>query len=484
MYDGYAYSSSALTNSSVTADITGPSIAFTANDTGSKELTAVSSATSVIKGGSSKFYFIVSPSTSKQHKLNFTINGLSRSVSKTLAFEAGKVTKFTVPINDLKHPHISDALGIVSTGDATNGKKVLDLGDAVKANSNEQPTATINGQANVPIYILGDDAEGSMILRGSVTDVVNALEAGFYAANWPGERSAMTIANIQAYIEGYKISEYPELLQGLKDATLEMRKNIVSPLLGWLGQSAVDSYAERLWDPGVFGFLSVKNVFQNILTNGIHRDQNLINLTMFIDPQTITFNGVVECGASDAKDHIVILNEEHIYKGIGVDMINRFLNDRTHPMGGKFICDCGILPTYRGLKDIVNGATSANDDVNNNGKTFAENTRHAIYCKLESSMANRSFTLMEGLSVQFGTIFYTIFPNEEKLATLLPNLELEITISTCDHYDRKATYAEKYTEGDNKGKYKYTLENLQTNKNPIVFWGLDAYGPNKSSLSN
>ena len=179
---------------------------------------------SVDGGGSSKFYFIVSPSTLKSHKLNFTINGLSRSVSKTLAFEAGKVTKFIVPINDLKHPHISDALDIVSTGTVTNGKNVLDLGDAVKANSNEQPTATINGQANVPIYIVGDDAKGSMILRGSVTDVVNALDAGFYAANWPGERSAMTIANIQAYIEGYKISEYPKLLQGLKDATLEMRR--------------------------------------------------------------------------------------------------------------------------------------------------------------------------------------------------------------------------------------------------------------------
>ena len=446
-------SSSALTNSSVTADITGPSIAFTANDTGSKELTAVSSATSVIKGATNKFYFIVSPSTSKQHTLNFTINGISRSVTKTLAFEAGKVTKFTVPINDLKHPHTSDAFDFKSTGSATAGTQILQLGSKTDA------TATINGQANVPIYIVGNGSKGTITITGSTKDIINALDVGFYASTWPGAPSAMTLSNINLWISGTQVASYQPLLDAMKKIIYD----ILNPNDDFLGGLA----AGAAWGLG-------KPVIQGMLNKGIPRDGDLLALTKFIDPQTITFNGVIANGASNDHKDIFVLHEEHKYKGINKELIDYFLNDDSpNTTGGKFIYN-GIKPTYQGLKDIVNGTKSATDNINNNEKTFAENTSYAIYNKLLSTIGTRSFNLTDDIKVPFSDVFNAVFASEADMVAKLPNVEVQITVASCDYYAKKATYATKNSEGN----YQYTLENLQTNKNPLIFWGLDAYGGN------
>jgi len=439
---------------------------------------------SVAQGASSKFYFIVSPSTSKQHKLIFTINGISRSVTQTLTFEVGKVTKFTVPINDLTRPHISDALNVKSTGLKTGGNKVLDLGNAVKSTDN-QPTVTINGQIGVPIYSVGGENQRTMLLRGSAKDIINALDAGFYATTWPGQPSAMTITNIQLYIDGYQLSEYQPFLEGLKTALLPSIKKLT------LGSATL---AEKAWEEGYDGRIidipPLKEWVINMMKDGIPRDGTLLYLGRFIDYQTITFNGVVEAGASNDNQHLVVLTEEHIYKGIDVNLINRFLNDRTHPMGGKFIYQIGEVtykPTYQGLYDLINydstklsinsdddvkKISSERDDINGNNETYAYNTAYAIYNKLLSTIGNQTFSLAGVFDVEFKTVFDALFSSLGDMVKKLPNIEFEITISTCDHKPNKADYS------------GVQLKDMQKTNNPIIFWGLDAYGPNKSSLSN
>ena len=446
-------SSSALTNSSLTADITRDQLSFASNGgTDSKELVAVSSTKAVAKGASSKFYFIVSPSASKPHTLNFTINGISRSVTKTLAFEAGKVTKFTVPINDLKHPHTSDAFDFKSTGSATAGTQILQLGSKTDA------TATINGQANVPIYIVGNGSKGTITITGSTKDIINALDVGFYASTWPGAPSAMTLSNINLWISGTQVASYQPLLDAMK----KIIDDILNPNDDLLGGIA----AGGAWLIG-------KPVIQGMLNKGIPRDGALLALTKFIDPQTITFNGVIANGASNDHKDIFVLHEEHKYKGINKELIDKFLGDNSTSMGGKFIYN-GIKPTYQGLKDIVNGTTSATDNINNNGKTFAENTSYAIYNKLLNTIGTRSFNLTDDIKVPFSDVFNAVFASEADMVAKLPNVEVQITVASCDYYAKKATYATKNSEGN----YQYTLENLQTNKNPLIFWGLDAYGAN------
>ena len=457
-------SSSALTNSSLTANITGNEIAFTQPGSAQTELVALSNGNVSVPntGANTKtFYFVVAPSTSN-HSLTFSINGEARTVSKTLPFEAGKVTRFTVPINDLKHPHTSDALTPVSTGIATNGKKLLDLGTAVKANVNDQPKATINGQPNVPIYIVGDGEQGIISLSGSVKDIVNALDAGFYASTWPGQTSAMTLSNINLWISGTQIGSYQPLLD-------EMKEIVYSAIdKGQLGGGTLAGIA---W--GV-----AKPILQNMLKNGIPRDGGMLNLTKFINPQTITFNGVVKNGAS--SDHSCILlfnNEEHLYKGIDRNMMDKFLGDDSASMGGKFIYN-GIKPTYQGLYDIVNNLTSEIDTKNNNNKTYAQNTSYAIYNKLLSTLGNRTVSLGD-VTVYVSDIFNAVFASEADMITKLPNMEVKIDIATCDYYENKAQYAD---DKDENGEYDYPLDKLNNNKNPIIFWGLDAYGPNASSL--
>ena len=381
--------------------------------------------------------------------MNFTINGISRSVTKTLAFEAGKVTKFIVPINDLKHPHTSDAFDFKSTGSATAGLQILQLG------SKKDEKATINGQANVPIYIVGDGSQGTITITGSAKDIINALDVGFYASTWPGASSAMTLSNINLWISGTQVADYKPLLDAVE--------KILKDQLGkWVGGAA---------------WLVAEPIFKGMLNKGIPRDGTLLALTKFIDPQTVTFNGVVANGASSDHKNIFVLHEEHKYKGINKDLIDKFLGDNSTTMGGKFVYN-GIKPTYQGLKDIVNGTTSTLDEINKNGKTYAENTSYAIYNKLLSTLGTKSFNLAGYLDIQFLSIFNAVFASEADMVAKLPHIEFQIVVATCDYFANKATYAEKYTEGNNKGEYIYTLENLQNNKRPLIFWGLDAYGGN------
>ena len=448
-------SSSALTNSSVTADITGQSIAFKTNGSESeahKELVAVSSTKTVAKGATNKFYFIVSPSASKSHTLNFTINGISRSVTKTLAFEAGKVTKFIVPINDLKHPHTSDAFNFKSTGSANPGTQILQLGSKTDA------TATINGQANVPIYIVGNGSKGTITITGSTKDIINALDVGFYASTWPGAPSAMTLSNINLWIEGTHIASYSPLLSAMRQICIDILGNTTGKI-AWDGVFTGEGLAQR--------------AFKNMLSSGIDRDGSLIALTKFIDPQTITFNGVVANGASSDHKHIFVLHEEHKYKGINKELIDKFLGDNSTTMGGKFVYN-GIKPTYQGLKDIVNGTTSATDNINKNGKTYAENTSYAIYNKLLSTIGNKTFSLTDEVTVKFSDVFNAVFTSEADMVAKLPNIEFQIVVATCDYFANKVDYSAK----NDKGDYIYTLSNLQNNKRPLIFWGLDAYGGN------
>ena len=132
----------------------------------------------------------------------------------------------------------------------------------------------------------------------------------------------------------------------------------------------------------------------------------------------------------------------------------------------------------QGLYDIVNNLTSEIDTKNNNNKTYAQNTSYAIYNKLLSTLGNRTVSLGD-VTVYVSDIFNAVFASEADMITKLPNMEVKIDIATCDYYENKAQYAD---DKDENGEYDYPLDKLNNNKNPIIFWGLDAYGPNASSL--
>jgi hypothetical protein len=350
----------------------------------------------------------------------------------------------------LKHPHTSGALDKKSTGaeNATGGKLMLDLGSAVESETSQQPNASINGQPGVPYYIVGTDgSQGNMILRGTVKDLINSIDAGFYAASWPGKSAAMTISHMQLYIDGVQFAEHGDFQDGMQ--------TILHEALWYLGDAA---------------WLLFKRQILKKITPGIPRDPTdgmLVNLTQFIDPTTITFNGLVECGASADKTQIILLNEEYFYKGITADLIDYFLNDDSpNTTGGKFIYN-NIKPTFQGLYDIVNNKTSAPDSVNNNGKTYAENTIDAIYGKLESVLATKTFDVGSYITLEFKHMFTALFPTKDELINKLPNMEVELTISTCPYHSNKA-------QGYGSKANPIPLNSISGTVYPIVFWGLNA----------
>ena len=469
-------SSSALTNSSLTANITGNEIAFTQPGSAQTELVALSNGNVSVPntGANTKtFYFVVAPSTFKPHEITFMINGDSRTLKKSLAFEAGKVTRFTIPINHLRHPHISDAALLKSTGACTNNKWIFDMFSTIENNGTDTHVS-VNGQSNVPLYVVGGNGKSrDMILRGSTKDIINALDAGFYASTWKGMRAAMTISNIQLYIDGYQLSEYQPFLAGLKAALLPSIKKVT------MGN---EEWAEQAWEEGIDLWITkippLKDWVVDMFKAGIPRDGTLLYLGKFIDYQTITFNGVVECGTSTDHNNIIVLNEENIYKGINKDLIDMFLNDETKPMGGKFVYN-DYKPTYQGLYDLINydqtieiktdddvktKIDSDADTVTGNQLTYAYNTAYAIYNKLLEKIGDKEFSLAGIFNVQFRTVFDSLFGSLPDMVTKLPNIEVEITISTCDYKPNKADYS------------GVSLKDMQATNNPIIFWGLDAYG--------
>ena len=79
-------------------------------------------------------------------------------------------------------------------------------------------------------------------------------------------------------------------------------------------------------------------------------------------------------------------------------------------------------------------------------------------------------------SMEFSDVFKGLFADETDMIDKLRIMEIEIVISTCDYYENKTTYSLRDTDNE----YVYTLagNTLNTTNNPIVFWGLDAYGMN------
>ena len=451
MYDGYAYSSSALTNSSLTANITGDQLSFASNGgTDSKELVALSAGKiSVPNSGvnSEKFYFVVAPSASKSQTLTFTINGASRSVTRTLALEAGKVTRFTIPINDLQYPHTSDALSITSKGRLSSDQEmnILTLPDPINNN--------INGQ-NVPIYIVGSEGtKGSITIKGFAKDMINALPIGFYASRWNDKATAMTIQSVNLWMPEYgnnyslsKRTEFkdysislPIKLQGKYDVDFPISVSVIESVLGVS--------------------------FQEGITRNV-----LIGAPFNISPKTITFNGLEPTSTFDNSldvSNVIILDENPVYKEMSIHKVDTYLR--------KFSAN-GKTATYEGVKAILNAAISTNGDFvfsedeteNARLKSLATETAEAIIGKLQSVVGDKV------IKKEFTIIFITLTGEVSLKEAISPgffadtidfmhkfrDMQFELVIETYP-------YASAYTTATPSTPYQ-----------PIVFWGFDAYGPN------
>ena len=434
--------------------------AFTVNTTGSKvtasNFTPVSGSSSNIvtlkltesvtipSGGEATFYIAVRPfnessitRTVTDPILEVTINGSKRQVSIPSAkanFEAGTITTLRVPVK-LSYPKSSDAMTVTGS----QGDKVLTFPVS-------EQDLNVNGEI-VKAYVVGDGEFQELRVIGTTTDIVNALDVGFYASTWQGKRAAMTVSNVNVWMPN-------------SDGSLSKIKDY-GPLKNILTSEIKD-------DLGWAGFLAgaAVDVVMGTLSNGIPRDDqgtlSFIYLTKFIDPQTITFNGVVENGSAGSNEAMLFLDESPIYKEIKAETVNALLSTR--------FSYNGQIPTYAGLLDIINGKNT----------TEANTTAEVLYNKLYDVVAGKGSLSMSAVGVDFtinlANVFNALISDANDLKAKLPKMKFQIDVSTCPYKAKKTDYGSK-----SNPITLATMKTWEESPNPIVFWGLDMYGPEFST---
>lgn len=134
---------------------------------------------------SGRFYLAVKPFTAKAGStLTVCVNGSEKAIRlpEDVRFEAGKIKTLNVSVDSLAHP--------LTTMSHLTG--MFDLDSTCRVDSGYVNGVPVNG-----ILVLGDeDTAGSVTLTGTVADLINMDEFGFYAASWTGSRSALTIKTI------------------------------------------------------------------------------------------------------------------------------------------------------------------------------------------------------------------------------------------------------------------------------------------------
>ena len=432
-------------------DITGDEPSF-ANGTSPANKTTVTivddndkdSFISIAPGDSAKIYFAVKPHDASGKSVTITVNGSSRTITMpaNTKFKMGQATTIRVPVK-LSYPKDSDAIG--------NSNFTLTMPEGTKVTS----PLKVNGESIEKAWVVGDGISQTLTIHGYARDMIKALDVGFYASTLKGKNAAMTISKINIY---------------LPDGDKENEIGSYTPLLDVIGTELEDDIRTVLFGkdlgPDHITIGLAKVAIAVTVSGGIPRDDTgalcFLYLTKFINPQTITFNGLISNGATNITDDILILDEAPIYKEIKAEVINRFLGER-------FADYAGNKPTCEGLQDIVNGKTDTN---------AAEITSQTLYNVLETVFREKGTMSMNVLSkdvdINLHNVFKGILPNVDALIDMLQTMRLNLEITTCPYHANKETgYGTKLAP--------IPLDKIAGEKYPIIFWGLDAYGPDKSA---
>ena len=320
----------------------------------------------------------------------------------------------------------------------TNNQKVVSWKNMRNTN------LRINGE-EVPVYIVGEENKpGSIIIEGQVRDLVNAMDAGFYASTWKNAPSAMAIENINMSMPEYN-----------SDGTFKKHTHIsqYNPLI-----NAIGTVVYEICGGGILGAIAWaawqtlgRAIFIGMLNDGIYRvakegETRPIVLTTFIAESTLTFNGVVSNNSEPTTTQIIILDENPIYKEVGAAAVDNLFSTKfdnyVDPASGNI-----IIPTFQGLYDIVNGIES--DDANITAK--------AIYGSFEATIGGEGADF-NGINLPVWDIFQGIFPSVADLQRILGDILVKVEIIT------------------------HPIVN-STTYNPIIFWGIDVDASNSPNQS-
>ena len=396
---------------------------------------------STITENTTTLYFAVKPFDASNREITIRINSERNDKGELLnkdfaekkfvipanvKFRAGKVTTIRVPVK-LSSPKTSNA-----KYDSSTKKGFITIDSKIDDNTPiNTKSVNVNGEQITADVIYQRTEKGwfdstktiphNITITGNVPDLLNALDACFYASAWKEKPAAMTISNLNLWINGEQIGDY------------------VSARM-----SGVASLMKYLIDDGV-----VRD--KDILSGA------LVGLTDFIAPQTITFAGIVSNGATgnESIPNILMLDDNTIQKQLGVEKIDQLLREKFDYVTPEGIT---LIPTAQGLIDIVNTPATATPSAE------ALKTAEAIYGKLDATIGDKVVEKF-GISVNIGEIFRTVFTDYMDMLRKLPLVKVSVTI---ENYPYSANTADYGSKGDPKKPNK--------SLNPIVIWGLHADG--------
>ena len=169
-------------------DFAGNEVVYTpAEGSSNKAELQVLEGESIASGDSAKFYLAVKPFTAEADStLTVYVNGSQKTVTvkETVEFAAGKIKTINVPVETIKHE--------LSTSEIIKSKH-LAVGDNTLSNHR----AVINGVDTRYVVVVGkENAAGSVVLKGTLSDFINLTELGFFAASWTGERGALKVDTV------------------------------------------------------------------------------------------------------------------------------------------------------------------------------------------------------------------------------------------------------------------------------------------------
>lgn len=351
-------------------------------------------------------------------------------------FTEGRITTLKVPVK-LSHPKESDALSFITFDKNSTRKEVIINGEKINTYVLHQTEKTVQtGFLQWEKQLVGHTID----IKGNVKELLNALDAGFYASTWEGRPSAMTVSNINLWINGTQFINYKPLLDALQ-------KNLAA-------QPGLGQIVAALWGLAKYAVIGM-------FENGIARDGD-ISLTKFMDPSNITFTGIVSNGAEDSEGlpSLFFLDDGQLHKLVGKEKVDQLLRTKF-----DFKTDLGevLIPTYDGLMDIVNKSS------NSSPSTEAIRTARAIYGKLKSTVGSVSADFA-GMEIKAWDIFQALFPDELALINMLPTLTISVTIEVYPYTNVTNGYGSK---GSPKRPDPGVVGDKSDDLNPIIFWGFD-----------
>lgn len=381
------------------------------------------------------------PEIDRQDIFTFSVNGSARTVqtNKTYdGFDGGKIKRFILPVREMQYPLASDACLLKWTDPLNN-----QTGDIVTFQNCDEISTTINGFPynvwQVGKYNNGTLEPGVITIQGFAKELINALPAGFYAAQLNNQPTAMSLKHLQIWMPEYENNHTLTSRTVLKDYRM------IVPVKFFEGTFLEYEVKVPIPMESVGGLLGMS------FTSGITYD-GLVGLG--IDPNTISFDGIVPCGANDK---LLIMDEGPVYKEMTEDLVDSFISRFSTPADTE-----KNIPAYTatldGIKAIVNATIDDDGHLDfptgiEDAEEKAYETANAVIRKLQNIVGDAPLGLDGILTVTLSEVISPhMFENAEDLMFQLRDMKFELAIQIIPHPSTKVM-------------------------KPMLIWGLDNNAP-------